>query len=140
LRFWDSSAIVPLLVAETASKRLIRLLDTERQFVVWWGTPIECTSAIARRERDGALPSAAANAAFERLRALQPSWVEVNPSTKVRDIAIRLLRTHPLRASDSFQLAAALVAADDTPPALGFVCLDGRLSEAAQREGFTVTA
>jgi hypothetical protein len=118
---------------------LIELLRAEGRFVVWWGTPIECGSAIARREREIALSAAAANSAFERLRALQPSWAEVNPSAKVRDTALRLLRTHPLRASDSLQLAAAIVAAEDQPASLGFVCLDERLRTAAQREGFVVT-
>jgi hypothetical protein len=59
--------------------------------------------------------------------------VEVSPPTRVRDFALRLLRTHALRASDSLQLAA-----EEEPAALGFVCLDERLSVAAQREGFTV--
>jgi hypothetical protein len=139
LRFWDSSAVAPLLVDEPASQRLFQLLRGDGALLVWWGTPLECGSAIARREREGALTSASANRAFERLRALQPSWAEVAPSAKVRDIALRLLRTHPLRASDSLQLAAALVAADDQPASLDFACLDERLIAAALREGFTVS-
>jgi hypothetical protein len=35
-------------------------------------------------------------------------------------------------------LAAAIVAAEDQPATLGFVCLDERLKTAAQREGFAV--
>ena len=106
--------------------------------IVWWGAPVECVSAIARREREGDLPAAAANAAIARLRALEPSWTEVTPSARVRGLALRLLRTHPLRASDALQLAAALVAAEEDPGALGFICLDERLAAAAQREGFTI--
>jgi hypothetical protein len=49
-----------------------------------------------------------------------------------------LLRTHALRAADSLQLAAALVAADHNPATLEIVCLDARLNVAAKREGFTV--
>ncbi len=138
MRFWDSSAVVPLLVEEPASESLVRSLKADGGLIVWWGTPVECVSAIARRERDGHLPAAAANAAIARLRALEPSWVEVSPSARVRRLALRLLRTHPLRASDSLQLAAALVAAEEDPGALGAVCLDERLATAAQREGFTV--
>ena len=37
-------------------------------------------------------------------------------------------------------LAAAMVAADGTPGALPFVCLDERRAEAAEREGFPVQA
>jgi len=50
---------------------------------------------------------------------------------------MRLPRLHPLRADDSLQLPAALVAADHEPSRLGFVCLDKGLANAAQREGFS---
>jgi hypothetical protein len=45
---------------------------------------------------------------------------------------------HPLRAADSLQLAAALVAADHDPTTLELVCLDARLATADRREGFRV--
>jgi predicted nucleic acid-binding protein len=138
VRFWDSSAVVPLLVAEPARERLLRTLETDNGLLVWWGTPVECVSAIARRERSGDLGIAAASAALDRLRALEQSWVEVSPSTALRRTALRLLRTHPLRATDALQLAAALVAAEQDAASLGFVCLDERLASAAQREGFDV--
>ena len=138
MRFWDSSAVVPLLVEEPASGNLRRLLRTDGEVIVWWGTPVECGSAIARLERDNALSLSTRNAAITRLRTLELEWREVLPSTKVRDLAQRLLRTHTLRSADALQLAAALVAADDDPAALDFVCLEERLTVAAQREGFTV--
>lgn len=138
MKFWDASAIVPLILEEDKRDRLLAMLEADGALIVWWRTPVECASAIARLERDGALGSAAANAAFERLRALEPSWVEINPSLELRRIAQRLLRTHALRAADSLQLAAALVAAEHDPASLDFVCLDARLALAASREGFSV--
>jgi hypothetical protein len=45
---------------------------------------------------------------------------------------------HPLRAADSLQLAAAIIAAEREPTTLEFVSLDDRLGEAASREGFRV--
>jgi hypothetical protein len=60
------------------------------------------------------------------------------PSESVRRTAERLLRTHPLRAADSLQLAAALIASDHDPRSLELVCMDERLKSAARREGFTV--
>jgi predicted nucleic acid-binding protein len=56
----------------------------------------------------------------------------------VRVTARRLLRVHNLRAADSLQLAAALVASEGHPASLEIVSLDDRLIDAAQREGFTV--
>ncbi|MEX2647477.1 MAG: type II toxin-antitoxin system VapC family toxin [Alphaproteobacteria bacterium] len=139
MRFWDSSAVVPLLVEEPAGVELLAILSEEGGLIVWWGTPVECASAIARREREGHLDVVAASAALARLRALELAWAEVAPTPVVRRLALRLLRSHALRAADSLQLAAGLVAAEQDPAALGFVCLDDRLRTAAQREGFTVS-
>jgi uncharacterized protein len=138
VRFWDSSAVVPLLVEETARGALLRLLEADGGLIVWWATPVECVSALARREREGALDAAGANVALSRLRDLEPAWVEVNPSPAIRNLAQRLLRVHALRAADTLQLAAAIVAAEHDPASLGFVCLDARLTAAAQREGFEI--
>jgi len=138
MKFWDASAIVPLLLAEPDHETMLAILERDSQMLVWWGTPIECASAIAGREREGALTLADASASLETLRALAASWQEILPSEPVRQTAQRLLRMHPLRAADSLQLAAAIVAADRDPSSIEFVCLDERLSDAAAREGFAL--
>ncbi len=138
MRFWDASAIVPLLVSEPTRETLLGLLDGDSGMLVWWGTPVECTSAISRREREGALSVTEATGAVQRLRDISSGWHEILPSEIVRSVAQRLLRVHPLRAADSLQLAAAVVASEREPATLAFVSLDERLSEAASREGFPV--
>lgn len=138
MRFWDSSALVPLLLAEPGRDELLALLERDPAMLVWWGTPVECTAAVARREREGALPPADAGVALQRLRALADAWQELLPVEAIRTTAQRLLRVHPLRSADSLQLAAAIVAAEHEPATLEFVSLDGRLGEAASREGFPV--
>ena len=62
----------------------------------------------------------------------------VGPLERVRQVAIRLLRVHPLRTADALQLAAAVVASEDRPRTLDVVTLDARLALAARREGFAV--
>ena len=105
---------------------------------VWWATEVECVSALARLEREGFLTEAAISTALERLDALAESWNEVQPVAAVRGTARRLLRVHPLRAADAFQLAAAVVVAEGQPKSLEVVTLDDRLAAAARREGFAV--
>ena len=95
MKFWDASAIVPLLLAEARRETLLELIQADPAMVVWWGTPVECGSAIARRERDGAIGLADATGALTRLRSLAKSWSEVVASDSVRSTALRLLRTHP---------------------------------------------
>ena len=138
LKFWDTSAVVPLLAEEPMREHLISLLDQDPDVIIWWGTTVEIASALARRERDGLLTADEVTSALAIAHQLADSWHEIVPSDSVRRTAERLLRTHPLRCADSLQLAAALVAADHNPENLQIVCLDARMSSAGRREGFTV--
>ena len=138
MRFWDTSAIVPLLVDQPRSHAIEATLAADDSLVVWWAAPVECASAIARLEREGRLAPDAQSRARDRLEVLGCNWFEIDPGDRLRDVAIRLLRTHPLRGADAFQLAAAIVAADGEPRSLTFVTVDARLALAASREGFPV--
>jgi len=135
VRFWDTSAIVPLLVVEAATTMVSQVLRDDRELVVWWGTGTECVSAIAREERAGL----SAAEARDRLDVLSEAWLEVAATDAVRRTAARLLRVHSLRAADSLQLAAAIVASEGDPRTLPFVTLDTLLAEAASREGVPVS-
>ncbi len=106
--------------------------------LVWWGSEVECVSALARLERDGALRPQAITLALKRLRQLAAGWHEVDPSDAIREAATRLVRVHPLRAADALQLAAAFLAAERRPASLEIVTLDDRLGAAARKEGFAV--
>lgn len=138
MRFWDSSGIIPLCLREPASDSLRVLADADEDIVVWWGSRLECISALSRRRRDGALPLDVEVKAKAILSAMAAEWSEVQPTEAVRQRAERLLMVHPLRAADALQLAAALVWAAESPQGLELVCLDQRLKEAALKEGFTV--
>jgi hypothetical protein len=138
MKFWDSSAIVPLLVQEASTQSLVKMLEDDQQLLVWWGTPVECASALTRREREGDLTAAQTTAAIERLASLEAAWDEVAPSAALRTQARRLVRLHPLRAADALQLAAAVLASEHEPASLEIVTLDDRLKVAAEREGFRV--
>jgi predicted nucleic acid-binding protein len=140
LRFWDSSAIVPLTVTEASTDAMRAIAEEDPVMCVWWATELECVSALARLEREGALSDTATTVALERLDVLAESWNEVQPVVAVRGAARRLLRVHALRAADALQLAAAVVAAEGQPASLEIVTLDEPLAAAARREGFTVEA
>jgi len=138
MRFWDSSAIVPLLVDESSSPGVRAEYVRDPDIVVWWATQVECVSALARLEREARLNAAELGEALSRLDVLALAWHEVQPIDRARQVATRLLRTHGLRAADAFQLAAAIVTAEDQPGSLSLVTLDDRLAAAAEREGFRV--
>lgn len=138
MRFWDASAIVPLLIAEPLTRRLQELLKEDSEMFVWWGSRVECMSALTRRERDGSADEQILTRALHRLHEFEAEWQEIDPSDSLRDTAMRFLRVHPLRAADALQLAAAFCAAEQQPSSLVVVTLDERLGTAARKEGFSV--
>jgi hypothetical protein len=125
------------MVDEPSTEGLRAILDDDRDQTVWCLTPVEIASALARRTRDGLLPHG--EDSFRSVwKLLSDHWRENASLERVRARALRLLSVHSLRSGDALQLAAALVASDDRPETLPFVCLDDRLREAARREGFPV--
>ena len=138
MKFWDASAIVPLLARQEKTAAMERLLKQDPGMVVWWGAPVECLSALTRLAREGRLAVTDVRAAEHRLEHLRNSWDEVIPGEACRRAAERMLRVHPLRAADSLQLAAALIASDHNPSQLDLVCLDDCITESARKEGFRV--
>jgi predicted nucleic acid-binding protein len=140
VKFWDASALVPLLVADPTTRALQALAARDPDMLVWWGSQVECVSALARLEREAALDGAQVRTAYDRLDELARGWHEIGPGEIVRETAMRFLRVHPLRAADALQLAAAFVAAENRPSAMEVVTLDDRLAEAARKEGFVLAA
>ena len=53
MKFWDSSAIIPLGVKEPLSDIMLALARGDANLVVWWGSAIECCSSVAHLRRDG---------------------------------------------------------------------------------------
>lgn len=141
MRFWDTSALVPLLLREPATERVIDLLKTDPEIASWWASPVEFASAVARLRREGQLTSADESRMLAGVDSIVAASYEVQPGEELRRIALRLLRVHPLRAADALQLAAALAWAG-SPPFDGaeLVTLDERLGGAAVLEGFVVPA
>jgi hypothetical protein len=138
MKFWDASAIVPLLVAAPTTQRMQAIARRDPDMLVWWGSQVECVSALARLERAAALDVKRTAVAFNRLKQLADGWHEIEAGEVVRESAVRFLRVHPLRTADALQLAAAFVAAERRPSSLDFVTLDDRLADAARKEGFVL--
>jgi len=133
--FWDASALVPLCVP-TASPQHSRKLLHQYPPVVWWGSLLEVQSALARLNRERLLPDKHYSTALQRLSILARGWREIQPTTRLRDIAGNRIALHELRAAGALQLAAALVWCNERPKNRVFLCRDLRLQEAARLEGF----
>lgn len=138
MKYWDASALVPLLVSEATTPRVRKWLEDDPLIVTWAWSAVEITSAVERRFREGHLNQVERRDVLARLSLLAGQWDEITDTLAVRRLANRLLARYPLRAADAGQLAAALVLFEDQPEGQGFVCLDQRLGHAAEMEGFFV--
>jgi predicted nucleic acid-binding protein len=138
VRFWDTSAIIPLWIAEQGSSHARTWYRNDSDVIAWTLTRVEVFSALARRRREA--PLAASRLLTVRrdfIRAWE-QWSEVTAIEIVRRHAERIVESYPLRASDALQIGAAIVAAEDDPTAIEFVTFDENLASAAEREGFRV--
>jgi predicted nucleic acid-binding protein len=138
VRFWDSSALIPLVIQEERSPACRRLYQEGVAIAVWSLTRTEMVSALWRRARAGELDLAAMPRVLARLERLAAKWHEIGDLELVRERAERLLEHHELRAADALQLAAALVLSQEHPRRRDFVTADRVLARAATREGFQV--
>jgi predicted nucleic acid-binding protein len=138
VKFWDASALIPLFIDGPQTKAMRSIARADGDIVAWWGSPVECYSAVARLRREGRLKPKEEDQLRHLLTVLSDAWTEIEPSAEIRVIDARLLLAHPLRAADSLQVAASLVWAGTTPRGHHFVCLDDRLRAAARTEGFTL--
>jgi hypothetical protein len=74
MNFWDSSALLPLLVEEAASKAILALYRKQPEIVAAWGATVECVSALSRLDREGRVPPQAVTKATRQLQELQAAW------------------------------------------------------------------
>ncbi len=133
--FWDASALVPLCVRQGVTPRALafyKIYDA----AVWWATPVEIASALARLLRTKHIDSANWNKARKTAAGLADSWSVVQPSDALRAKSTQLVERYDLRAADSFQLAAALEWCEDVPQGRVFLSTDQKLREAALVNGF----
>lgn len=138
MRFWDSSALVPLLCPQAAAEQARAYLLADPTIATWAWSAVECVSAVERQRRARELAQPGVITAFRRLDDLRRAWHEVNDLRAVRARAEQCLRLYPLRAADAGQLGAALWLAERVGQRLTFVTFDDRLADAARREGFDV--
>jgi predicted nucleic acid-binding protein len=133
--FWDASALFPLCVRQGITPRAIAQYESY-DAIVWWATPVEIASALARLVRMNQLDSGDWTTARKLAKNLADSWSLIQPSNVLRSKAVQLVERYDLRAADSLQLAAALSWCEDIPQGRVFLTADQKLREAALLSGF----
>lgn len=133
--FWDSSMLVALCVRQGLTPTA-RSLYKAYEVVVWWATPVEIASALARLTRMQQLDVRDLGQARNLAADLADVWWVMQPSEAIRAKASSLVEQHDLCAGDALQLAAALEWCENEPRGKMFLTADRRLREAAMLSGF----
>jgi predicted nucleic acid-binding protein len=101
---------------------------------------VEIASALARRCREGTLSRRDLERVLSVLRADLGSIPLVELLAEVSRSAVTLLARHPLRASDSVQLASCLHLRRHATDDVHLLAYDARLNNAARAEGLPLIA
>lgn len=136
MRFWDTSALVPLITKEDQTPRMQQVIASDRNMAVSFITPVELTSTIWRRGRR--YDQTSFRRSLFKIAELESNWTLLDEHEPTIKLARQLITKHVLRTGDAIQLAAALLLVADHPEDLPFVSLDHDLSRAAREEGFPV--
>jgi len=138
MRFWDSSAIIPLLVLEDKTEYCISAFQTDKEIMVWTMSKVEVFSALCRSFRENTLTEGTFELAKKRMTDLFDIAFEIASISKVKERALRLLQVHTLKTADALQLASVLVATQEVTSKLPIMCFDEKLKQAAKLEGFAI--
>lgn len=141
--FIDSSALAKRYLPEQGTTWLRKQLSGANTIIVSRLTSVEVMSAVARRQREGAIDAKIVNGINRLLEQhFQRHYLVIDVNDTLSRDAIHLITAYPLRAYDAVQLATAkfvnnrLIARQLTP--ITFLCADTRLLQIAATEGLSV--
>lgn len=135
MKFWDSSALVPLVSNESTTETLNGIMTADPAIVVSPITPVEVDSAVWRKARQ-TRDQVARQRSLRRLSELHDRWVVIERYSEIFEEARRMVARYGLRGADAIQLATAIITRGDST--LVFVALDKDLQAAARAAGFPI--
>ncbi|MDR9451384.1 MAG: type II toxin-antitoxin system VapC family toxin [Acidimicrobiia bacterium] len=112
IAYFDTSAVLPLIIEEPASEPAGRLWDDASRVVSVRLLYPEARAALAQARRTGRLTSRQLRSAVAELEALDQQLDHVEVTAVLATRAGELAETHALRGYDAVHLAAAEAIAD----------------------------
>ncbi len=128
-QFWDTSAVVALLVQERHTSLSLKAIDEGRRFWAWNWMQMESLSALVRR---GISPEN-----IKRLKALWPRFEYISLDVPDYRALEKVLHKHRLRSADAGHFYC-LKQVKRLHPKITFVCFDDELNKAAQADGIRI--
>ena len=134
MQYFDASALVKRYVREKGSAKVRRLISSALPATSRL-SEVEVASALARLAREGAFSVTEHDRALAAVEVDLAAILVVELTPEIAARARMLLRRHPLRAGDAIQLASCLYLQEQLGEEVPLLAFDGRLTEAARREG-----
>ena len=94
MRYWDASALVPLIVTEAGSDLVDGWLRSDDGVCTWGLTRLELVSAVERRAREGKLTPPGRRSALRLIQDVAAAATEVVDLEAVRARAQSILARH----------------------------------------------
>ena len=129
--FCDTSALIKLYLKEPDSDALLTEAGAASAVAVCRIAWAEALAAIARRAREVPADRATLDEARRRLQTHWPSYLVIEVTQPLVELAGEYADVFALRGYDGVQLAAARTAQQATSEELRFACCDARLRKAA---------
>ena len=133
--FCDTSALVKLYILEDSSREMQTLAGAASAIAVCRIAWAEMMAAVARRAREFPNDADAIEVVRKRLRTDWPSYVVVEVTQALVELAGEYADTFALRAYDSVQLASAQKTYLQLGQNMRFCCFDKQLNTAAKTLG-----
>ena len=138
MRYWDPSALLPLLVSDSATCLVRGWLDEDPDMITAAHTRLELRAAIELRSHQRLLSRPLRRRLLNQLEHLCASCDEVTAYAQLTRRSVSLLARHSLLPTEAMHLGAALLASDGDPASLTIVSLHHAITLAAEQEGFAV--
>ncbi len=136
IAYFDTSAIIPLIVKEPSSERCNRVWNESSRVVSVRLLYPEARSALAKAERMGRLSAQQREAAIVELETIISEVDHIEVTEALAHRAGELAQAHGLRGYDAVHLAAASAVADSD---VVLVTGDSDLANAANSIGIAVS-
>jgi predicted nucleic acid-binding protein len=133
--FCDTSALVKLYVQEEGSDRMLEHAGASEIIAVCRIAWVETMSALARRSREWPQDVPGIMLARQRVIDDWPSYLALDVTQTLVELAGDYADAFALRAYDSVQLAAVRTLHQELPREVRFACHDSRLVKAARLLG-----
>lgn len=135
IAYFDTSAVIPLIIGEASTDRCNRVWNESSQIVCARLLYPEARAALARAHRMGRLDESQLRSAVAELDSIVTEIVHIEVTVTITQAAGDMAETHGLRGYDAVHLAAAAAVADED---LVLITGDADLAAAGEAIGLAV--